>query len=234
MMVKRIAAAPDRPGAMGRLGEALARGGVWPVRTSGAFLVRALADPDFASGNVDTGLIARKGEALMPPPAPSEEALRGAAWRLFEEQPAVAPALPGFRLNAPARRAAILDVDGTHVPVDFAQDAERWYMEVHDGRVRLTEGGQTFAIGFARSDGGAAGTSADGAILAPMPGRVIAVEVAEGARVAKGQKLLTLEAMKMEHALTAPFDGIVAALTVAAGAQVQVEALLARIEKAED
>jgi len=48
--------------------------------------------------------------------------------------------------------------------------------------------------------------------------------------VTKGQKLVTLEAMKMEHSLTAPFDGTVAALNATPGAQVQVEALLARIE----
>ena len=48
----------------------------------------------------------------------------------------------------------------------------------------------------------------------------------------KGQKLLTLEAMKMEHTLVAPFDGTVAELNAVAGAQVQVEALLARIEAA--
>ena len=46
----------------------------------------------------------------------------------------------------------------------------------------------------------------------------------------KGQKLLTLEAMKMEHSLTAPFDGVVAELTVTAGQQVQVDALLVRVE----
>jgi 3-methylcrotonyl-CoA carboxylase alpha subunit len=65
-----------------------------------------------------------------------------------------------------------------------------------------------------------------------MPGRIIAVEVAAGDTVTKGQKLLTLEAMKMEHTLTAPFDGVVAELNAEAGAQVQVEALLARIEAA--
>jgi 3-methylcrotonyl-CoA carboxylase alpha subunit len=63
-----------------------------------------------------------------------------------------------------------------------------------------------------------------------MPGRVTAVEVAAGEKVSKGQRLLTLEAMKMEHALTAPFDGVVAELTVDAGAQVQVDALLVRID----
>ena len=45
-----------------------------------------------------------------------------------------------------------------------------------------------------------------------MPGKVTAVEVAAGEKVDKGQRLLTLEAMKMEHALTAPFDGTVAEL----------------------
>ena len=66
-----------------------------------------------------------------------------------------------------------------------------------------------------------------------MPGRIIAVEVTEGQAVTKGQKLLTLEAMKMEHTLVAPFDGVVAELSAVAGSQVQVEALLARIEAAE-
>jgi len=80
----------------------------------------------------------------------------------------------------------------------------------------------------------AAGGAGDGAILSPMPGRVIAVEVAAGASVTKGQKLLTLEAMKMEHSLVAPFDGTVAELNSEAGGQVTEGALLARIEAAAD
>ena len=82
-------------------------------------------------------------------------------------------------------------------------------------------------------DGVHGAAAGDGAILAPMPGKVIAVAVSEGEAVTRGQKLLTLEAMKMEHTLTAPFDGIVTELKVSAGAQVQVEALLARIEAEE-
>ena len=46
----------------------------------------------------------------------------------------------------------------------------------------------------------------------PCPGKMIAVEVRQGDGVTKGQKLVTLEAMKMEHSLAAPFDGIVAEL----------------------
>jgi 3-methylcrotonyl-CoA carboxylase alpha subunit len=66
-----------------------------------------------------------------------------------------------------------------------------------------------------------------------MPGKVIAVDVAAGQAVTKGQKLLTLKAMKMEHSLVAPFDGVVAELNASEGAQVQVEALLVRIEAVE-
>jgi 3-methylcrotonyl-CoA carboxylase alpha subunit len=66
-----------------------------------------------------------------------------------------------------------------------------------------------------------------------MPGKVTAVEVSKGEKVAKGQRLLTLEAMKMEHALTAPFDGTVAELTAAPSQQVTEGQLLVKIE-AED
>ena len=58
------------------------------------------------------------------------------------------------------------------------------------------------------------------------------MEVAAGNTVAKGQKLVTLEAMKMEHSLVAPFDGIVAELKAETGGQVSEGAMLVRIEKA--
>ena len=75
---------------------------------------------------------------------------------------------------------------------------------------------------------------ADGVITAPMPGKVSAVEVSQGETVTKGQRLLTLEAMKMEHGLTAPFDGKVTELSAQAGAQVGEGAVLARIEPKEE
>ena len=54
----------------------------------------------------------------------------------------------------------------------------------------------------------------------------------EGEAVTAGQRLMVLEAMKMEHALTAPFDGTVSGLAVSAGSQVQVEAVLCTVEAA--
>ena len=89
--------------------------------------------------------------------------------------------------------------------------------------------------GLRRQQGTAAAAAAgDGAILAPMPGKVIAVDVAEGDTVTAGQRLLVLEAMKMEHALTAPFDGTVTELAATEGGQVQVEAVLCVVEPAEE
>jgi 3-methylcrotonyl-CoA carboxylase alpha subunit len=60
----------------------------------------------------------------------------------------------------------------------------------------------------------------DAGLVAPMPGKVIAVLVAEGSRVAKGAPLLVMEAMKMEHTIVAPDDGTVEAVHYCAGEQV--------------
>jgi 3-methylcrotonyl-CoA carboxylase alpha subunit len=57
-------------------------------------------------------------------------------------------------------------------------------------------------------------------LTAPMPGRVLAVLVAEGETVRKGQVLVVLEAMKMEHAVKSPRAGVVAGLAAEAGKMV--------------
>jgi biotin carboxyl carrier protein len=62
-----------------------------------------------------------------------------------------------------------------------------------------------------------------------MPGRIVGISVAVGERVKKGQALVALEAMKMEHGLVAPFDGVVAELPVRAGEQVAEGVLVVRI-----
>ena len=92
--------------------------------------------------------------------------------------------------------------------------------------------GEAWAFGPRTADHvlGATGPS-DGAIVAPMPGRVTAVAVAEGEAVAKGQRLVVLEAMKMEQAMLSPFDGRVAELNVSEGAQVTAGSMLARIKR---
>jgi 3-methylcrotonyl-CoA carboxylase alpha subunit len=70
----------------------------------------------------------------------------------------------------------------------------------------------------------------NGSLAAPMPGKVIKVMAQRGAKVAKGDALLILEAMKMEHTITAPADGVVTEIHYAAGEQVLEGAELITLE----
>jgi 3-methylcrotonyl-CoA carboxylase alpha subunit len=231
MIAKLIAHAPTRGEVIDALESGIDDSEVWPVKTNAGFLSQLVQHPDFVSGDVDTGLIARDGDDLVDPPEADEEELAEVAANLAAS-PGDGPwnAALGFRLNAePYAVARVRDDHGTVHEVALAEvnDAD----PSHD--VLTFSGGFARRYTLDRHEGGGAHGVHDGDILSPMPGRIIAVDVAAGDPVVKGQKLLTLEAMKMEHSLTAPFDGIVAELNAAAGAQVQVEALLVRIEAGE-
>ena len=69
-------------------------------------------------------------------------------------------------------------------------------------------------------------TGAGGPVRSPMPGTVTLVEVADGQAVTAGQRLVVVEAMKMEHVLTAPVDGTVSGLRVKPGTTVAKDAVL--------
>ena len=222
MIAKVIAWGEDRETARESLASALDGAVVWPVRSNAGFLVQALDHPDFVAGTVDTGLIAREGEALMPATQPSEERLIAAASALVAENP-----LAGFRLNAAPRQSARFLLNGEAVMVELDGRG----VAVPTDNVLVSDAGQTWALSQWRASSIAAGAAGDGAILSPMPGRIIAVDVAAGDAVVAGQKLVTLEAMKMEHSLTAPFDGIVEELSALEGAQVTEGTLLVRIGK---
>ncbi len=225
MIAKVIAHGATRDQARERLAAMLADSAVWPVKTNASFLVKALAHPAFVAGDVDTGLIGRDGEAMAEPPVPSAAMLSQAAQRLtwhVDQR--------GFRLNGVQRRTAPFLLDGHAVEIELIGPGS-----LHpEAAVLVTEAGQAWQLTRWRQIAAHDGAAGDGAILSPMPGRIIAVEVEQGQTVTRGQKLLTLEAMKMEHTLIAPFDGVVAELSAVAGAQVQVEALLARIVASEE
>ena len=224
MIAKVIAHGPTRDAARSALTQALDESAVWPLKTNAGFLVKALKHPDFVAARLDTGLIGREGDALMPPARPSDDSLAGAATTVTR-----CGGLAGFRLNAPVRSEGTFLLDGEAVTISY--DPRQGGEGADD--VLVAQGGQVWRLTPWRAAGAAGADASDGAILSPMPGRVIAVAVAAGEAVTKGQKLLTLEAMKMEHSLTAPFDGTVAQLNVREGGQVSEGTLLVKIEKGE-
>ncbi|MBI2305011.1 MAG: biotin/lipoyl-binding protein [Chloroflexi bacterium] len=78
--------------------------------------------------------------------------------------------------------------------------------------------------------GKAPATKAPGAVKAQMTGKVVSVRVKVGERVAEGDLLLVLEAMKMENEIHAPLGGVVKQVAVAPGAQVALGDLLVVVE----
>ena len=266
MIAKLIAHGPARDDAIDDLLVIVEGVEVFPVRTNAAFLVKLLEMNEFREGDLDTGLIERRGEALTASAASAAVGLAAVSWRAeqfeaarFSGDHSLSPSgLFGFRLNAaPAPATFRMEVDGlpslaTLLPTESGEnwdvviDGESEFTDVDslptthgpeadaepDGTILIFEKGQAHTVSFAAIRGAGHHSAHDGDIVAPMPGKVIAVDVAEGDAVTAGQRLLVLEAMKMEHALTAPFDGTVTELNVSEGGQVQVEAVLAVVEAA--
>jgi 3-methylcrotonyl-CoA carboxylase alpha subunit len=140
----------------------------------------------------------------------------------------------GFRLNAPDNSHIVLQHGGERRTLDLEQctDALGFSM-AFDGGALVFKDAQPFLFTPPRFGDGSSRGIHDGEIVAPMPGKVTSVDVSNGDKVVKGQRLLTLEAMKMEHGLVAPFDGTVVELNAVAGTQVQVDALLVKVDAAE-
>jgi 3-methylcrotonyl-CoA carboxylase alpha subunit len=236
MIAKLIGRGDDRAAAIGALASMLDEAEVWPVRTNAAFLFNAVLHPDFGAAGIDTGFIERNLADLVPDPEPDDAIWRGAAAVALavdeEEEPF--GGLAGFRLNAPE-----------HTQVTLRRGAEVRSVSTEDGEFAAVSGfrdeervvvfyeGQAYEFGLTSRGTGTTHGLHDGEIEAPMPGKVTAVEVKKGAKVGKGQRLLTLEAMKMEHALTAPFDGTVVELNAKAGAQVTEGLMLVKVEPTE-
>ncbi len=122
--------------------------------------------------------------------------------------------LLGFRLNSAPNCWGRLMVDKAVQEVLISSQGAARFLDsggYWDGAQRYFERGAFFDVAEARFEGSTAGTS-NGLLTAPMPGRVVAVEVTQGAKVTKGQRIVVIEAMKMEQALIAPFDGVVVEL----------------------
>jgi 3-methylcrotonyl-CoA carboxylase alpha subunit len=173
------------------------------------------------------------------------------AWRLWDTPLAFVRLLAGdtplaFRIAHLSGNRHEVETDEAKVSVDgFSKRGDRIEATIdgHTTRARaiVTPSAVTIFIGdaeatFTRPDPLAASRD-DGAggdtITAPMPGLVKLVNVAAGDTVSRGQALIVMEAMKMEHTLTAPRDGTIAEVTAKAGDQVEEAAVLLELSAPE-
>jgi len=257
MIAKVLAYGEGRGDALRRLDVGLAETVLLGVESNIPYLRDLLADPAVVAGELDTGLIDRR-----PPfadPSPSAAGLAAAA-RVVQERRAAEAArdverrqhasplwtsASGWRLNADPVRPEVAFAFGETVlsatageadPEDVAAavDAEGVVWVHADGRASaLTPLTRREAADRRLASRERAAGRADPDLRAPMPGAVVAVHVVDGAAVRAGDRIVSIEAMKMEHPVLAPRDGAVR-LRVAAGDQVRRDQVVARIDSQEE
>lgn len=260
MIAKLVTHAADRRSALKALGAALDATDVAGSTVNTAFLAALAADEDFAAGDVDTGLIGRKQDTLTAQPAPSPRVAALAAMvasGALEMERTDDPwsTLTGYaHFGATPRKVAISHGDRTLDAALTAEVGGRFRIEI-DGSVQMLEPASVASGGLRQARWPGHVTVFEGAVAhsfvapdpleaaeddatggdnlrAPMPGLVKVVRAETGQSVTKGQALLVLEAMKMEHTITAPHDGEIAEI-VAEGTQVSEGTVLVRFAEAE-
>jgi 3-methylcrotonyl-CoA carboxylase alpha subunit len=238
---------PMIAGACRALSAALQATEVAGTVTNLEFLRRLARQPAFVAGDVDTGLIARDAEALCAAPVPAPRDIAVACVVAAGIAPGV---LTGFALWSPLSREIVLSYgDQTYARRLVVHDDACVDVLLDDQVLRLIRHGDHWGVPAIRHgssvtvfgpetlrfevvdplDRASAGLGGD-TVLAPMPGLVRDVAVALGQRVAEGDRLIVLEAMKMEHVLRAPRDGVVDSVAVVSGDQVTAGALMVALE----
>jgi 3-methylcrotonyl-CoA carboxylase alpha subunit len=261
LIAKMIAHAPTRTEALARLGDALDQTIVAGPRNNVAFLSALTRADEFRAGRFDTRFIERHINTLTPHGFDPAAAAFGAAHILRRETARIAQTLDrddnapvspwdasdGFQLTGErllevhlsvdgevARAAVKFRAGGVTVTVDGVPPAlDARAVEAADGVHVLRKGRQTIVRRVEFSADELLHADGDGNVRAPMHGKVLEVFVSADERVARGQRLATIEAMKMEHTLAAPCAGRVAAIAVAVGAQVAEGAQVMTIEPTE-
>ena len=114
-----------------------------------------------------------------------------------------------------------LTIGSKRMQFDVERLGDRWFARGPEGELELREVPRVKDRVVDAASGG---------LTAPMPGKILALEVSEGRRVVPGQVLVIMEAMKMEHRITSPGDGIVRAVTVKPDDQVEKDCVLVELD----
>ncbi len=208
MIAKLIVHSGDRISAIRDLAQLCQSTQVYPVRTNTRFLFNCLNNAGFQSGDVSTNFIAENWDALNSDGSVDAN-LSYMAWILRPDPDgSVFGSNDGWRLNQSPRLEQFRMLDGEEIRLsldDFGTQ-NRYVTAVKrpEGRVVFIDGLYFLTTNAAGAVGGAAGGNA---ITAPMPGKIISVNCAAGDKVKAGDKLIVMEAMKMEMSLEAPRDG---------------------------
>jgi propionyl-CoA carboxylase alpha chain len=247
MIAKVIAHAPTRAGALRKLHRMLSRSHLIGPVTNREQLLGLLPVVDARWAELHTGWLDGAGApAIAPEPAVVAAAALAVVHHGAGERPVLAGVPIGWR-NNPAVVTSLqvgehtveyrFDRSGAVVMlrVDGAELGEHARMAAHtldavmvDDVVHVDRGRHRFVVPprFPLPD--EAGRA--GSLVAPMPGTVLRLLVSVGDRVAAGQALLAMEAMKMEHQVVAPSDGLVTEIFVEAGQQLDHGQRLVQLE----
>ncbi|MGN0934786.1 acetyl/propionyl/methylcrotonyl-CoA carboxylase subunit alpha [Falsigemmobacter intermedius] len=261
MIAKIITHGATRDIALRKLSAALAATEVAGSVTNLGFLAALAAHEGFGRGEVDTGLIERDLNRLRHQAEPQPEDLALAALAAADLLHEAAP-LTGFALWEPLRQSVLLEgpsgvqrvglslsgpdraeIDTGSGVLICERRSQGWWINGRPAGQRVVRRGRVVDV-FGRGafrftlpdplDRAIAAGAGGNVTLSPMPGLVKAVFVHPGQKVAQGDRLAVLEAMKMEHVLTAGRDGEIAEVLIEAGAQVEAgAALITLAEEAE-
>ena len=261
MIAKVIGIGDTRDQAIRVLDDALRRSRVTGLTTNTALLRSILADDAFVAGDVHTALLDERIDAWTKPTAlPLERYGLAAALAQAESARVASPVLgripAGYR-NVPSQQRTRDYAEAGEIA--YRSEGGRLVSDIADvvstspERVVLAVDGVTevydVVVGDQVDVSGPQGTLsltvvptfvdpsdvvAEGSLLAPMPAAVVQVAVQQGDTVTKGQTIVVLEAMKMQHTISAPTDGVVAELSITEGQQVESGAVLAVIENEEE
>ena len=242
MIAKVIARGATRDEARERLARALDDTVALGVATNKAFLAAVLRDQEFAASGATTDFLNRFSFA---PAKPDARTLGLAAmllarnagygeWTAWSNNPARAMQVRFGEDDVALtheRGAYRARVHGEEVALD---NDERVVCAIEPDAVHLARGGESVRLDITTHTPPArrARGLSDGRLVAPMNGRVVAVNARAGETAEAGRALVVLEAMKMEHALSLPAPARVKAVHVAAGAQVSPGQLLVELEPA--